>query len=183
MLVKFQQILIAVVLLAVLTALVLPSSAFANGRATKFIKKEVGPYEISLGTIPDTPVVGPLHLVVRVVDLSSNTFVQNAQIAVAARRPGSDSIVIGPLIAETNSQAPIFYDTSISVENEGVWIFTVSVRNRLSSVSTDFELIVKNRNPFLGALNWISVLFFATVVCLGLLPYVRERYRIRKGGI
>ena len=179
MLVKFQQISIVVVLLVTLTSLILPPAAFANGRTSKFMKKEVGPYEISLGTIPDTPVLGQLHLVMTVIDLSSNTFVQNAQIAVVARSPDSDSVVIGPLIAETNSQAPTFYDVSISVEEEGVWTFTVSVRSSLDSVSTDFELLIKKRNPFFSAINWISVAFFATVIGLGLLPYLRERYKRR----
>ena len=178
--VKCRQAFIAGVLLSLMVTSVSLSAASANGRVAKFIRQEAGPYGISLGTIPDTPVVGPLHLTMNIIDLSSSTFVRDAQVTVATTGPDSNSTEIGPLMAENNLLDPNFYDVTTSVDRVGTWTLTVSVSSELGNASSDFAIEVKRANPFFGIFTWVTVLVFFAVVGLGLLPYLRERGRRRK---
>ena len=178
---KRQRAIIAVVLLSLAVMVVSLPVASANGRVAKFIRQEAGPYGISLGTIPDTPVVGALHLTMTIIDLSSSTFVRNAQVTVAARGPDSNSTEIGPLMAETNLLDPTFYDVTTTVDRVGTWTFTVSVSSELGDASSDFTFEVKRASPFFGIFTWVTVVVFLAVVGLGLLPYLRERGRRSRG--
>ena len=51
----------------------LPANVSANGRAGQFVRQVAGPYEIALGTILDSPVVGALHLTMTIRKRISET--------------------------------------------------------------------------------------------------------------
>ena len=158
----------------------LPSTAHANGRVTELQKKQAGPYEIALGTIPGTPIVGNLHLTMTVADRASGAFLLDARVSVTGSGPGGQVPEIGPLEAENNPISPNFYDINTTVDRVGFWTFTVSISGDLGEASTDFTLNVETPNPFLRALTWLTVVVFFALVGLGLLPFIRQRGRRRR---
>jgi hypothetical protein len=158
----------------------LPSTAHANGRVTELQKKQAGPYEIALGTIPATPIVGTLHLTMTVSDRASGAFLLDARVSVTGTGPGGQVPEIGPLEAENNPISPNFYDASTVVDRVGVWTFTVSIGGDLGEASTDFTLSVETPNPLFRALTWITVVVFFALVGLGLLPLIRQRSRRKR---
>ena len=151
----------------------------ANGRVGQFVSNIAGPYRIALGTIPDRPVVGVLHLTVTVTEASSDTPVLNAEVTVAGTGPERDTPEIGPFVAVTNPVDPLYYDISTSVDRIGLWSFTVSVNSSLGEASTDYLIEVRSPNPFLGIFSWVTILLFVTVVGLGILPSLRAMRRRR----
>ena len=84
--------------LAATVALALPPvAAFANGRVIQFERRIAGPYEIAVGTIPQSPVIGSLHLTMSISDAATDTRILNAEVTVMGRWPESDTIEIRPL--------------------------------------------------------------------------------------
>ena len=66
-----------------------PPQAHANGRVAELQKKQAGPYEIALGTIPGTPIVGTLHMTMTVSDLASGAFLLDARVTATGTGPGA----------------------------------------------------------------------------------------------
>ena len=179
-----QRLLTSVLPLIAVTAaaviLLLPVTAQANGRVTKFVRQEAGPYEIALGMIPDSPVVGSLHLTMNVLDLSSQTPVLDATVAVTGRGPEAEVAEIGPLTAFNNPTNPAFYGINTEVDRVGIWTFTVAVSGDRGDASTDFLIKVETPNPISKVLTWVTVMVFVALVGFGLYPFLRDRMRRRR---
>ena len=157
-----------------------PSLAHANGRVAELQKKRAGPYEIALGTIPGTPVVGTLHMTMTVSDIASGAFLLDARVAVTGIGPGAQAPEIGPLEAQSNLTSPNFYDVNTSVDRVGAWTFTISISGEQGEAATDFVLDVKSPNPFFRAITWITVVVFFALVVLGLVPFIRQQGKRRR---
>lgn len=156
-------------------AAVFPMAAHANGRVGEFVTRVAGPYEIALGTIPDPPVVGSLHLTMTVADSTSRVPILDADVTVTGSGPVSDAVEIGPLETQRSPTTPLFYDVSTSVDRVGTWIFTVSVVGDLGEAATDFALKVETANPAYRVVTWVTIVAFFAVLGLGLLPLLRKR--------
>ena len=152
-------------LLIVFSAL-LPSSVRANGRVVDFEKRIAGPYEIAMVTIPANPTVGDVHLTMTITDVSSATFVLDADVKVTAVSPNSNAAKIGPLEAPSNPYDPAFYDVSAPVGRVGVWTFTVLVTGELGDASADFPIEASEVNPITGIFTLIALV--AIIIVLGL---------------
>ena len=156
-----------------------PVALYANGRVGQLVRQIAGPYEIALGTIPDRPVVGVLHLTLTVSDAAAEAPILDADVTVAARGPDGDANEIGPLPAQNSARDPVFYDVSTEVDRIGAWTFTVSVSSDLGDASADFVLEVRNPNPILEIFTWVTVVVFVAVIGLAILPFIRGRRRGR----
>jgi len=156
-----------------------PAALYANGRVGQLVRQIAGPYEIALGTIPDKPVVGILHLTLTVSDAATKAPVLDADVTVAARGPDGDADEIGPLPAQNSARDPVFYDVSTAVDRIGAWTFTVSISSDLGDTSSDFVLQVRNSNPTLEIFTWVTVVVFVAVIGLAILPFLRGRRRGR----
>jgi len=157
-----------------------PPQAHANGRVAELQKKQAGPYEIALGTIPGTPIVGTLHMTMTVSDLASGAFLLDARVTATGTGPGAGAPEIGPLEAQNNPTSPNFYDINTSVDRVGVWTFMISISGELGEATTDFVLDVKSPNPLFRAITWITVAVFFALVVLGLIPFIRQQSRRRR---
>jgi hypothetical protein len=156
-----------------------PAALYANGRVGQLVRQIAGPYEIALGTIPDKPLVGILHLTLTVSDAATKAPILDAEVTVAARGPDGDANEIGPLPARNSARDPAFYDVSTSVDRIGAWTFTVSVSSDLGDASTDFVLEVRNSSPIFEIFTWVTVVVFIAVIGLAMLPFLRGRRRGR----
>jgi len=158
-----------------------PAVAYANGQIGQSLKQVAGPYEITLGTVPDTPVVGNLHLAITITDALSKTPVLDAEVTVVGKGPNRDTTGIGPLLAQNSVRAPSFYDINTSVDRVGTWTFTVSVNANLGNASTDFAIIINDPNPIFRIFTWVTIALFFSVLSLGFLPLLRNRAKNGKG--
>ena len=62
-------------------------AAHANGRVVEFDRQIAGPYEIALGKIPPSPIVGNLYLSILLTEAESKAPVLGAEVVVSATGP------------------------------------------------------------------------------------------------
>jgi hypothetical protein len=177
---------VSVIALASLAAItLLPSGARANGRVAEYVRQVAGPYEVALGTVPNRPVVGALHMTMTVTEISSETLVLDAEVVVIGTGPepeeGVEAVDVGPIEALVNATSLGFYDVNTSVDRAGAWRFTVDVTAGPGDASTVFAMDVKKASGAFRLLTWVTVVVFFALVGLGLLPMIRERSRRRSG--
>ncbi len=153
-------------MLVCVTAALAPAYVYANGRVVSFDSQVVGPYEITLGTIPPSPGVGNLHLTIAVDDTARDLPMFDVDIAVTMFGPGSTAAEVGPLTPEPDPTDPRFHDVSTFVDREGTWTISVSVQGALGPASADFPVEVRNANPLVGIATLIALL--AILATLGL---------------
>ena len=170
--------------LACLAALtLLPSEAWANGRVAQFVRQVAGPYEIALGTVPDRPVVGPLHMTMTVTEVASDEPMLNAEVVVTGvgpqPEPGVEATDVGPVEAEVGVTSLGYYDVNTTVDRVGAWTFTVDVSADPGEASTQFAIDVRPDSGAFRLLTWVTVTVFFALVGMGLLPLIRERSRRR----
>ncbi len=151
-----------------------PAIAEANGRVVRYERRVSGPYEIALGTIPDSPSVGNLHLTMTVADASSKATVIGAEITVTGDGPDPASTRIGPQAAQSNLTNPSFYDLNTSVDSEGIWMFMVSVRSELGDAQAEFPVEVRNPSPIAGILTLVVLIALLAILGFSLRAYLKE---------
>ena len=178
-------------LAAVVAAHLAASSAYANGRVVEFDRRVAGPYEIALGKIPPTPIVGNFYLSILLTDAQSKAPVLDANVVVSAVSPvgedGAAATEIGPIVVNSDPDAenyPGYYDTEqpIVLDRTGLWTFTVSVDTPEADAPTDtvtaeFPVEVTTPNPITGIVTLVALLAFIIVVALAIRMYIRERRR------
>ena len=156
-----------------------PGVMEANGQVRRFVSQDAGPYTISLGTLPESPVPGSLHLTMTVVERASGAFIMDARVTVTGRGPGEDAPETGALVASNNSIDPTFYDVNTTVDREGTWMFTVEVTGEPGQAAAGFAIQVTEANPFTGIVTILALLAFLTVLGLSVRVFLTQQ---RSGG-
>lgn len=173
---------------AVLMAIILANAppANANGRVLELKNYNAGPYEISVGTIPSSPVVGAFHMTMNVTDIANEVPLIDADVTVSAvgpidpENPEAGPASLGPLHAENSPTDPIFYDINTVIDREGTWTFTVDVVADQGEASTEFPIEVVTSSPVTGIVTVVTLLVFVTIIGLSVRVYLRERGRRRQ---
>ena len=169
------------------------SSAHANGRVVEFERQIAGPYEIALGKIPPSSIVGNLYLSILLTEVESKAPVLGAEVVVSATGPPvegetspmRDGPEIGPMVVNPDpdpQKYPGYYDTEqpIVLDRPGMWMFTVSVDSPVAGkASAQFLVNVTTPNPLIGIITLVALLAFIIVVALAIRMYIRERRRSR----
>ncbi len=138
------------------------ASVQANGGATEVFRQKQGPYEIAVGTIPPTLVVGNVHLTVRVVDAATmRPVVNGAVVTIEARGP--EESVVGPLTAPSVPAEPWWYDANIALDATGTWQFQLTLESELGKERVTFSLLVQE-----ASVSWGVVFALLIGVFLGL---------------
>ena len=163
-------------IVAAIGLLVLVSGpVLANGRVQRFVTKSVGPYTLQIGTIPETPVVGNLHLTMSVADETSGAYIFDAVVTVAGTGPDVITPELGPFVAEKNPLDPTFYDISTSVDRVGIWTFTIDVSGELGDVSTEIDIEVTAVNPVAGIVTIVALMAFLLVLGLSVRAFLKQQ--------
>jgi hypothetical protein len=173
----YHKLFLATAAAAVMLVFLSPGKAEANGQVRRFVDQDAGPYVISLGTLPQTPVLGRLHMTMTVVERSSGVFITDAQVTVTGMGPGEEAVEMGPLVASNNSSDPTFYDISTTVDREGTWVFTVGVTSDLGQAATEFAIEVTKASTFMGMVTILALLAFLTVLGLSVRVFLRQQAR------
>ena len=167
------------------------SSAHANGRVVEFDRQIVGPYEIALGKIPPSPIVGNLYLSILLTEAESKAPVLGAEVVVSATGPPiegeaspmGDGPEIGPIVVNPDPDPQNYagyYDTEqpIVLDRSGWWTFAVNVDSPdAGKASAQFLVNVTTPNPLIGIITLVALLAFIIVVALAIRMYIRERRR------
>ena len=196
----FRLALIGAVLLGIAASAAIhfaASPAYANGRVVEFDRRIAGAYEIALGKIPPTPIVGNFYLSILLTDAETKTPVVGANVVVSAVGPidaeddaGTETTPtetvpteIGPIVVNPDPDPenyPGYYDTEqpIVLDRTGLWLFTVSVDGPQADEATaEFPVEVTTPNPITGIVTLVALLAFIIVVALAIRMYIRERRR------
>ena len=168
--------------LLALSAVVSFSVASANGRVVNFEKQQAGPYEVAVGTIPGSPIVGALHLTMTIVDLEEGFLLTDADVEVIGTGPESVEPDIGPVRAEPGLTSPGFYDVNTSVDRAGAWTIRVTVSDDKGVGSADFEITVREPDPLGGIAGLFAILFLLAASGWGVRVFLRQRKRQRADG-
>ena len=167
------------------------SSAHANGRVVEFDRQIVGPFEIALGKIPPSPIVGNLYLSILLTEVESKAPVLGAEVVVSATGPpieGEASPMrngpeIGPIVVNPDPDPQNYagyYDTEqpIVLDRSGWWTFAVNVDSPdAGKASAQFLVNVTTPNPLIGIITLVALLAFIVVLALAIRMYLRERRR------
>ena len=167
------------------------SSAHANGRVVEFDRQIAGPFEIALGKIPPSPIVGNLYLSILLTEVESKAPVLGAEVVVSATGPPiegeaspmGDGPEIGPIVVNPDPDPQNYagyYDTEqpIVLDRSGWWTFAVNVDSPdAGKASAQFLVNVATPNPLIGIITLVALLAFIIVVALAIRMYLRERRR------
>ena len=167
----------SVLLVAVFLLIAAAQQVSANGRVLRFDRQQAGPYRVSLGTIPDTPVVGNIHLTVTVEEAATDEYVLDARVAVVGEGPGDNPIELGPMVADRNLREPTYYEINTSVDEVGPWVFTVLVDAAPGAAEATFTIEVVKASPLGGIAILVVLLGLVTVLGLSGRAYFRQRKR------
>ena len=160
---------------AALTLAAAAQPLLANGRVLRFDRQDAGPYQVSLGTIPDTPIIGNLHLTMTIKDTASDAYVLDALVTVTGQGPSGGAALIGPVQASTNLRDPTFYDVNTAVDELGPWIFTVRIEAGPGEAQAAFSVEVREANP-LGAIAVLAgLLALMTILGLSVRAYLQQK--------
>ena len=168
-------------LIAAAAMLAVPlATAHANGRVIVFEDHTAGPYRLAVGTIPENPIVGNLHLTMTITAPPSQDLILDAEVSVSGSGPESEAVEIGPMAAEHNAADPTFYDINTFVDRQGEWRFSVSVNGPRGEGTADFPIEVRTQSPLIGIVTILALVAFLAALGYSLRTFLRERSRGRR---
>ena len=162
-------------LLVALTMTITASLAQANGRIISYERHIAGPYEIAMGTIPDTPWVGTIHLSLTVDTLFADTPAPVLGALITIVGSGPDELQTEPevVIANNNPANHRFYEAELTVDYVGVWAFDIVVDSDVGKASTTFKVNVREANPLPGLLALVLLSVLLLTLGLSMRSYLR----------
>jgi hypothetical protein len=159
----------------------LAGPVLANGRVQRFVTQSVGPYTLQIGTIPETPVVGNLHLTISIADETNGAYIFDAVVTVAGAGPEVDTPELGPFVAEKNPLDPTFYDINTSVDRVGIWSFTIDISGELGDISTEIDIVVESVSPVAGIVTLVALVAFLLVLGLSVRAFLKQQRKASGG--
>ena len=166
-------------LLCVLTSR--SNSVYAHGGGFQLNKRaSAGPYNLTIGTIPDPPTVGEAILILEVTDPDTNQRIQGLNVTIVPRGPESQDGAPENLYGIVDSYDPTLYETRAELPSAGPWTFNVIVDGQLGSGEAQFSYDVKRVNPIGGIITLLTLLAFLAVMGLSMRAFLKERNKGRR---
>ncbi|MDA1348216.1 MAG: hypothetical protein O3A47_05025 [Chloroflexi bacterium] len=176
----FVQTVLVVVLF--LTGLALVNGrALANGGTFEVFRGTDGPYEISVGVLPEDMAVGTVHFSVSLTDLQRSVPVTDAKVVLIASDESGEPIYEARAVNTPIS--PLYYDANITFQSAGQWTIRVDVDSGElgpASVNVALEVTEPSLTPGIAG----SILFLAVTVVLvggGLYVWRSSKRSLRSG--
>ena len=125
----------------------------------QFFRKTEGPYDIAIRVQPRLTIVGPIHLVITVLDALTSSPMHGATVTILAENP--DGELIAELRAFSTPAVPGDYHADLTVLFSGVWLLDVEVsKERLGVANFKAPFLVDEPPPppgQTGSLLWVLV--------------------------
>ena len=162
-----------------LLGLYIPSDTLieANGSIRSYEKKVIGEYVIGLGTMPPSPSLGVTHFAAFVENEQTGIKYVDVEIEFASSFSTIDLPELGPQLMKNSIMDPMYYETDISFNKEGVWLVMLTVRREGDEVSVVYEVEVQNKNSIRPILTVGTLLFFLAILSLSLRSWIKEYRR------
>ena len=149
----------------------------ANGRIIEYQSQLIGHYEVLLGTVPDSPLVGVTHLTIRIKDVRTGLFSTAAVVSVTGTGPNTDANGLEPVSAKRDPIDRSYHDLSLVFDHPGLWTITVLFEDYEGAHSANFLINVRKSNPVSGIFTLIGLMAFLGVLGLSARVYLKERKR------
>ena len=170
--------LVALVTLAVLAAS-LPREALAHGGGFQLTRSaDAGPYELTIGTIPDPPLVGDVILILEVADKRTGERALSVDVRIAPAPPAGSGVETPPALwAGPDSYDPTLYETRAALDAEGAWTFAVGVSGDAGEGQASFSYDVKRVNPIGGMITLAVMVALLAIIGLSMRAFLKNRGR------
>ena len=137
-----------------------PGSVLAQEPPDQLVRKVVGPYEVTVSSSPPSPVegLGGPRISVGVVTYPSAEPVTDAEVRIAMQRP--DRTEAGEVTLNQNPIAPQFYEARVTLQEVGVWTWTVAIESPLGLELVDGMIAVQPgpSSGLAGTVAWFIVI-------------------------
>ena len=180
--IPFTSVLLTLITIVIFLLFLISSldGVYANGRVTDWKNVESDSFQVSLGTIPSDPRIGVVHISIRVKELTSGEFIDNAEISVVATGPSGSSFVEETFF-ENDPIDSTYFDGLINVDKEGPWDILVTITMNQYSEAVVFRLNVVKTHPLTGAITLVAVIGFLIVLGFSARRIFVEQKKIKKG--
>ena len=156
-------------------------SAYAHGGGFQLNKRaSAGPYNLTIGTIPDPPTVGEAILILEVTDSGTDERLTGLIVTIVPRGPEGLEEEPDTLYGLEDSYDPTLYETRAELPSEGPWTFDVIVEGQAGSGEARFSYDVKRVNPIGGIITLVTLIAFLTVIGLSMRAFLKERGKGRR---
>jgi len=179
--IPFTSVLLTTITIVIFLLFLISSldGVYANGRVTDWKNVESDSFQVSLGTIPPNPRIGVVHISIRVKELTSGEFIDDADISVVAAGPNGSSSVEETFF-ENDPIDVTYFDGLINVDKEGPWDIVVTIIMDQYSESAVFRLNVVKTHPLTGAITLVAVIGFLVVLGFSARRIFVEQKRSRR---
>ncbi len=167
---------LSMVLAGLLAALAV-GTVSANGLVRLVVIDEVaGPYILRVGILPADPILGPLHVSIRVLDSGDQSPVEDASVLLSvsgAGTPGQSEAVNSP-------QDPQLYEGNLWLDALGDWAVTLEIDGAAGPARHTFNVRAREESGF--NLMFVIVAVAAALVVASLVySQVQRRRRLSRG--
>ncbi len=150
--------------------------ASAHGGGFQLNKRaSAGPYNLTIGTIPDPPTVGEAILILEVTDPDTGERILGLDVTIVPSGPESSEVEPGVLYGVADSYDPTLYETRAELPSAGPWTFNVLVDGQPGSGEALFAYDVKQVNPIGGIITLLTLLAFLTIIGFSMRAFLKER--------
>ncbi len=152
------------------------NSVYAHGGGFQLNKRaSAGPYNLTIGTIPDPPIVGEAILILEVTNPDTNERIPGLNVTIVPRGPEYSDDISDALYGIADSYDPSLYETRAELPSPGPWTFNVIVNGQAGSGEAQFSYDVKRVNPIGGIITLLTLLAFLIVIGLSMRAFLKER--------
>ena len=155
--------------------------ARAHGGGFQLSKRaSAGPYNLTIGTIPDPPTVGEAILILEVTDPDTDERLTGLDVTIVPRGPEGLEEEPDTLYGLVDSYDPTLYETRAELPSAGPWTFNVIVEGQAGGGEAQFAYDVKRVNPIGGIITLVTLVAFLTVIGLSMRAFLKERGKGRR---
>ncbi len=139
------------------------------------MREFAGPYALTLGMIPDPPLVGEATLILEVADADSGERLPNARVVATLDPPQDSGIAPISLAFGPDSYDPTLYEANARQDATGEWTLAVEVSGGRGEGGAAFRYEVRRANPVAGLITLATLLALVTVLGLSMRAFLKRR--------
>ena len=157
------------------------SGVYAHGGGFQLSKRaSAGPYNLTIGTIPDPPTVGEAILILEVTNSDTDERLVGLNVTIVPQGPEDVEGIPAKLHAIADTYDPTLYEVRAELPSAGPWTFDVIVDGQPGSGEAQFSYDVKRVSPIGGIITLVTLLAFLTVIGLSMRAFLKERSKGRR---
>ena len=138
-----------------------------------------GPYNLTIGSIPDPPTVGEAIFIIEVTHPDTDDRITGLDVRIVTSGPEASDAESNILYGIADSYDPTLYETRAELPIAGPWKLDVLITGQAGSGEAQFTYDVKQVSPVGGIIALLTLLAFLAVIGLSMRAFLKERSRGR----